>query len=374
MVQTSCHVHCVVITLLTWTVYNARGGVFMRVRSSILWSLAALCSVVVGLRAADPQYSKTGEIHIGGAGAFDYLNFDPATRRLYVTHGTEVVVIDTANNTIVGRISNTPGVHGIAIAPGNRGFTSNGRENKVSIVDLSKLETLSKVDTGANPDAILYEPKKNEVYAFNHTGSSATVIDAASGKVVATIPLGGAVETGQSDASLNRVYVNVEDQDNIDVIDTTNHTVIAHWPIAPASSGTGMAIDPATHRLFVGGGKALVMMDAASGKVLSNVPICNGTDSTWFDPGTKMVFVSCSDGHITMAHEDSPTQLRPVGTIDTARGAKTMALDPKTHTIYTVAQNYQPVDPNAPPPPAGGRARGPATVPDTLHVLIFGAK
>ena len=212
------------------------------------------------------------------------------------------------------------------------------------------------------------------MYAFNHSGASATVIDAASEKVVATVPLGGAVETGQSDGSLGRVYVNVEDQDNVDVIDTSNHTVIAHWPIAPASSGTGMAIDPATHRLFVGGGKALVMMDAATGNVLSNVPICNGTDATWFDPGTKMVFVSCSDGHITMAHEDRPTQLRLVGTIDTARGARTMALDPRTHTIYTAAQDFQPVDLNAAPPPTGGRARGPAPIPDTLHVLIYGAK
>jgi DNA-binding beta-propeller fold protein YncE len=346
----------------------------MRVHSSILWALAGCCAVVGGLRAADPQYSKTGEIHIGGAGAFDYLNFDPATKRLYITHGTEVVVIDTAKNTIVGRIADTPGVHGIAIAPGNRGFTSNGRENRVSIVDLDKLTTLSKVETGMNPDAILYEPQKKEVYAFNHSGASATVIDAASGKVVATVPLGGAVETGQSDASLGRVYVNVEDQDNVDVIDTSNHTVVAHWPIAPASSGTGMAIDPASHRLFVGGGKALVMMDAASGKVLSNIPICNGTDSTWFDPGTKMIFVSCSDGHITIAHEDSPSQLRAVGTIETARGAKTMALDPRTHTIYTVAQDYQAVDPNTPPPAAGGRARGPAPIPDTLHVLIYAAK
>jgi DNA-binding beta-propeller fold protein YncE len=345
----------------------------MRIRSSAMWVVAACVTVGAGLRAADPQYGKTGDIHIGGAGAFDYLNFDPATKRLYVTHGTEVVVIDTTTKTIVGRIADTPGVHGIAIAPGNRGFTSNGRENRVSIVDLDKLVTLDKVATGTNPDAILYEPQKKEVYAFNHSAASATVIDATSGKVVATIQLGGAVETGQSDASLGRVYVNVEDQDTIDVIDTSNHTVIAHWPIAPASSGTGMAVDPATHRLFVGGGKALVMIDAASGKVLSSTPICNGTDSTWFDAGTKMVFVSCSDGHITIAHEDTPSQLRAVGTIDTARGAKTMALDPQTHTIYTAAQDYQPVDPNA-SVPSGGRARGPAPVPDTLHVLIFSPK
>jgi len=173
----------------------------MRVHSSLLWGLTACCAVVAGLRAADPQYSKTGEIQIGGSGAFDYLNFDPATGRLYVTHGTEVVVIDTAKNSIVGRIADTPGVHGIAIAPANRGFTSNGRENMVSIVDLDKLTTLSKVETGRNPDAILYEPQKKEVYAFNHSGASATVIDATNGKVVATVQLGGAVETGQSGIS-----------------------------------------------------------------------------------------------------------------------------------------------------------------------------
>jgi YVTN family beta-propeller protein len=346
----------------------------MRIRYGVMWVVAVFVSVGVGIWAADPQYAKAGEIHIGGAGAFDYLNFDPSTKRLYVTHGTEVVVIDTTTNTIVGRIADTPGVHGIAIAPGNRGFTSNGRENRVSIVDLDKLVTLSKVDTGTNPDAILYEPQKKEIYAFNHSAASATVIDATTGKVVATIPLGGAVETGQSDGSLGRVYVNVEDQDTVDVIDTSNHTVIAHWPIAPASSGTGMAIDQASHRLFVGGDKALVMIDASSGKVLSSTPICNGTDSTWFDAGTKMVFASCSDGHITIAREDTPSQLRAVGTIDTARGAKTMALDPTTHTIYTVAQDYQAVAPNATPNPTGGRARGPAPIPDTLHVLVYRLK
>jgi len=243
----------------------------------------------------------------------------------------------------------------------------------VSIVDAKTLATLSKVDAGRNPDAIMYEPKEKAIYAFNHTGGSATVIDAASGKVIATVALEGAVETGQSDPSIGKVFVNIEDKDTVDVIDVATHTVSARWPIAPAEGGTGMAIDPTTHRLFVGGGKFLVMMDDQSGKVVANAPICNGTDATSFDPDTKNIFVSCSDGHITVAHMDSPTKLSVVQTIDTARGARTNAIDPTTHRVYVAAQNYEAPDPNA-PPAANGRARGPAPVPDSLHVMVYGTK
>ena len=353
----------------------------MRYRFTLAFGLAALIVFAVGgrPRAADGPYSKIGEIPIGGAGAFDYLTVDSAAKRLYVTHGTEVVVIDTANNTIVGRIADTPRVHGIAIAPNGHGFTSNGGENKVSVVDLKTLQTLSKVDTGANPDAILYEPKQKEIYAINHTGKSVTVIDAANNSVVATIPLAGVAETGAADPALGRVFVNIEDKNSIDVIDIATHKVIANWPVAPAESPTGMAIDTATHRLFVGGGEHHVMIDAKTGKVVASVPICKGTDATFFDPGTKMAFSSCSDGHIAAIRVDGD-KLAVVQTIDTTRGARTMSLDPATHKLYTAAQKYQPVDPNAPaqtPAPAGtpaGRGRGPAAVPDSFHVLVFGMK
>lgn len=339
---------------------------------------AGLALVVVGvvgaamsgpLGAQAGSYTKIAEIPIGGAGAFDYLNVDSAARRLYVTHGTEVVVIDTATNTVVGRIADTPGVHGIAIAPRGRGFTSNGRENKVSIVDLKTLQTLAKVDTDRNPDAILYEPKRKEIYALNHTGNSATVIDEASGKVTATIPLAGTAETGQADPALGRVFVNIEDKNSVDVIDVATHKIVANWPVAPAVSPTGMAIDTATHRLFVGGGPNAVMMDATNGRVLATIPICAGTDATWFDPETKMVFVSCSSGSITAARVDGPDKMTVVQTIPTARGARTMALDPATHRLYTAAQNFEAADPAA--APAGGRGRGPAPVPDSFHVLVL---
>jgi YVTN family beta-propeller protein len=338
----------------------------MSVRFSVICGLAATLAVGAGLAAQSGAYSKLAEIKVGGAGAFDYLTVDPASKRLYLSHGTEVVVIDLATNTVTGRIADTPGVHGVAVAPGPGGhlFTSNGRENKVAIVDAKTFATLSKVDTGANPDAIMYEPKEKAIYAFNHTGGSATVIDAASGKVIATVPLEGAVEAGQSDPGLGRVYVNIEDKDTVDVIDVATHTVSARWPIAPAEGGTGMAIDPATHRLFVGGGKFVVMMDGQTGKVLASAPICDGTDATAYDSETKNIFVSCSDGHITVAHVDSASKLSVVQTIATARGARTTALDPTTHRVYVAAQDYQ---------PAAAGARSPA-IPDSLHVMVYGPK
>jgi DNA-binding beta-propeller fold protein YncE len=342
----------------------------MRVRTISAGCVLAL-SITIGLRAADPMYSKLAEIAIGGAGAFDYLNVDSGGKRLYVTHGTEVVVIDMTSNAIVGRITDTPGVHGIAIAPGGRGFTSNGRENKVSIVDLKTLQTIGKVDTGANPDAILYEPKQKEIYALNHTGHSATVIDAASGKVVATIPLAGDAESGQADSELNRVFVNIEDKNSVDVIDITTHKVVANWPVAPAEEPTGMAIDLARHLLFVGGGPNTVMMDAKTGKVLASAPICRGTDATWFDAKTQLVFSACRDGHIAVMKEEGST-LTAVETIDTVFGARTMALDAATHRLYTASSKFPPADPNAPPP--AGRGRGPAPIPDSFHVLVFGMK
>jgi DNA-binding beta-propeller fold protein YncE len=339
--------------------------------TALIAAIGIAAGTAEGVRAAG-EYVRLADVHIGGSGGFDYLAVDSAAKRLYVTHGTEIVVIDTASNAIVGRIADTPRVHGIAIAPNGRGFTSNGGENKVGIVDLKTLQTVSKVDTGLNPDAILYEPTRKEIYALNHTGRSVTVIDAAGGTVTATIALAGQAETGQADPGLGRVFVNIEDKNAVDVIDTATHKVAANWPVAPAESPTGMAIDPANHRLFVGGGPAMVMMDAKTGKVVAHAPICQGTDATFYDAGTHMVFASCGDGHITVMKAAGDT-LTVVQTIQTARGARTMALDPATHTIYTAAQNFGAVDPNA-PPPAVGRGRGPAPVPDSFHVLVFAMK
>ena len=330
--------------------------------------VTAVIAMMIATISAQSRFTKVAEIPIGGAGAFDYLNVDSAAKRLYVTHGTEIVVIDMTTNKVVGRIADTPRVHGIVIVPElGRGFTTNGGENKVSIVDLKTLQTTSKVETGGNPDAVLYEPSKKEIYTFNGAakgGFNATVIDAARGTVVATVALGDKPESGQSDAAVGRVFVNLETKSLIAVIDIATHTKVAEWPIAPVEEPTGMAIDRAAKRLFVGGGAHLAMIDYTTGKVAASVPICDGTDATWYDASSKTVFNSCGDGHITVSHMDSPTRLTVLETIDTARGARTMAFDPATRRIYTAAPSY------APPDPAAANAR-PTPIPDSFHVLVF---
>jgi YVTN family beta-propeller protein len=278
-------------------------------------------------------------------------------------------VIDTTTGKVVGDIPDTPGIHGVAIAADlGRGFTSNGRENKASIFDLKTLKLVQKVDTGENPDAILYEPAKKEIYTMNGRGKSATVIDAQSGKVVATIPLEGKPESAQADSKAGKVYVNIEDMNAIQVIDTATHKVTATWPIAPGEAATGMAFDPATHRLFVGcDNKLMLMLDSTTGKVIYSVPVGEGVDSTWFDPATKFVFTSNGEsGTVTVAREESPSVLKVVQTLKTTRGARTMALDPATHTIYLAATDYE-------PQPAGAKGR-PKAVVGTFRVLTYQMK
>jgi DNA-binding beta-propeller fold protein YncE len=325
-------------------------------------SLAAVHPVL----GQDGPYKPSKEVVIGGEGGWDYLSVDAAAHRLYVTHATKIVVIDTQTNKIIGEIADTPGVHGFAIADDlGRGFSSNGRENKVSIVDLKTLKTLQKVDTGENPDAILYEPSRKEVYAFNGRGKSATVIDAQSGKVVATVPLEGKPETAQADPKAGKVYVNIEDLNAIKAIDIATHKVTDTWPIAPGEGASGMAIDLAQHRLFLGcDNKLMLMVDSTNGKVVYSVPIGEGVDSNWYDPGTKLAFSSNGGaGTITIAREESPTVLKIIQTLKTARGGRTMALDPATHTIYVAATDYE-------PQPAGSKDR-PKAIPGTFKVLVY---
>ena len=340
----------------------------MQRRWQLMFGILALATASV---AGQDKYSKVAEIPIGGAGGFDYLTVDSDAQRLYLAHGTEVVVVDTEKNAVVGRIADTPGVHGVAVVNSmGRVFTTNGRENKVGFVDAKTLETTSKVETGQNPDAINYDPARKEIWSWNHTGHSATAIDAATGKVNATVPLAGVAESGGIDGG--RAFVNIEDKDAIDVIDTAKHEVVAHWPVAPAEGPTGMAVDTTRHRIFVGGGPNLVMMDSANGKVVAHVPICTGTDGTAYDPSTKLVFVSCSDGKMTIARADTPDTLTIVQTLETARGARTVAVDPATHRVYVAAVSYAPPDPKAAPPSAGQRPARPAPIPDSLKVLVFG--
>jgi len=332
--------------------------------------LAVLClGMAAALHGQDGPYHAGKEIPIGGEGGWDYLTIDAAAHRLYVSHATHVVVIDTQANKVVGDIPDTPGVHGLAIAADlGRGFTTNGRENKASIVDLKTLKLIQKVDTGENPDAVLYEPARKEIYTMNGRGKSATVIDAATGKVVATIPLEGKPESGQADSKAGKVYVNIEDMNAVQVIDTATHKVSATWPAAPCEAATGMAFDVAAHRLFLGcDNKLMVMLDSTTGSVVYSVPVGAGVDSTWFDPATRLAFTSNGEsGTVTIAHEESPSALKVVQTLKTVPGARTMALDPVTHTIYLAATDYE-------PQPAAVKAR-PKAVVGTFRVLTYQMK
>jgi YVTN family beta-propeller protein len=329
---------------------------------------AALCLVMLSARpqAADGPYKAIKDVAIGGEGGWDYLTVDPGAKRLYISHGTKVVVYDMTRDEIVGEIADTPGVHGAVIASDGHIFTSNGRENKASMVDATSLQTIKKIDTEGNPDFIMYEPKQKEVYTMNGSGKSASVIDA-SGKVVATIPLGGKPEAAVADPAAGRVYVNNETGNEIVVIDVVKHEVVAKWPIAPGESAAGLAIDLKNHRLFIGAhNNKMLMMDSANGNIVAQVPIGAGVDATWFDPGTGYAFSSCSTGTVTVAHEDAPDKLTVVQTLQTATGARTMALDAATHRIYLAAAKYT-------PPPEGSPANArPTLIPGSMHLLVYG--
>src|SRR6266404_5436760 len=320
--------------------------------------------------AAQESYKFLNEIPIGGEGGWDILTIDSAAERLYLSHATKVVVVDLNKNTVAGEIADTPGVHGFVAVPElQRGFSSNGKENKSSVVDLATLKTISKIDTGESPDAVVYEPRHREVYIFNHRGNSVTVVDAKTEKVVATIPLDGNPEFAAVDEKGGRVYCNIEDKSEVAVIDAAKHEVVAHWPVAPGEEPNGIALDAAHHRLFSGcHNKMMTMLDTETGKVVTTAPICAGTDGAAFDDASQLAFASCGDGTTMIAKEEAPDKLSVVQTLKTERGARTMAIDPKTHRIYLPTAQFQP-----PPSPSPGQSPArPTIVPNTLKLLVYG--
>lgn len=342
----------------------------MRMSSGCALAAAVLVSGYGYAAERPPEYRFLGEIPVAGDTGWDYLSIDAAARRLYVTHGTHIAVIDLDAQKVVGDIGDTPGVHGFAVAQDlGRGFSSNGGESKVSIVDLESLGTVSKVATQENPDAVVYESGHQEVYAFNGRGHSATVIAATSGEVVATIPLPGKPEFAAADPAAGRVYVNIEDKSEILAIDTAAHKIVSTWPIAPGESASGMALDAANHRLFVGcDNKLMLMVDSTSGKVVASVPIGAEVDANAFDPQLHLAFSSNGEGSLTIAREDSPRKLSVVQTVQTQKSARTMALDPNTHRVYLAAATLVPVSKPAP----GEPRHRPATVPGSFKILVYG--
>lgn len=329
-------------------------------------SLLSLLSCVALLAAGSYHVAKT--IPIGGEGGWDYLFADSANRRLYVSHATEVEVLDLDNEKLVGKIPNTNGVHGIAIANDEqRGFVSDGRDNQVTIFDLKTLAIISNVKAGQNPDGIVYDPFSHRVFAFNGRSKDMTAIDAASGYVAGTVPLGGKPEFAVTDGNGN-VYDNIEDRSEIVRIDPKALEVKDHWPLAPCESPSGLAIDTKTRRLFtVCENKMMAIVDADSGKVITTVATGAGTDAAAFDPETKLAFASNGgDGTLTVVKEESPDKYSIVENVKTQRGARTMALDLKTHKIYLADAELGP----APAATADNPHPRPKIVPGTFKLLV----
>jgi DNA-binding beta-propeller fold protein YncE len=337
--------------------------------------LASVVVVSLALRSplfgqGDAAYRVVQKVTVGGDGGWDYLVVDPAARRLYVTRATRVMVFDADSLKQVGEIPNTTGVHGVALAPElSRGFASNGRAGSITIFDLKTLATIEEVKIeGQNPDAILYDPPTKRVFAFNGRSADATVLDAASGKVAGTIPLGGKPEFATTDLD-GHVFVNLEDKSEVLALDPKKLSVEHRWPLAPCEEPSGMAIDRAHKRLFVGcSNKAMAMMDATSGKVLATAPIGGGVDANGFDPGTGLAFSSNGEGTLTVAKADPAGRLEVLLNVATQRGARTMAVDEKTHRIFLVTAEFGP-----PPSPTADQPHPrPSQVPGTFTILVVG--
>lgn len=288
--------------------------------------------------AAPATYKVLGKIPIGGEGGWDYATVDSAARRIYVSHVSRVVVVDLVTEKVVGEIPETPGVHGIALAPlMGKGFISNGRGNNVTIFDLKTLKATGHVPAGQNPDAIFYDAHSGRVFVFNGRSKDATVIDAATGKVAATIALGGKPEFPASDGS-GRLWVNIEDTYEIVEINTAKMAVTKRYPLTGCEDPTGLALDVKRKRLFsTCGNKVMVVSDPDAGKVVASVPIGEGSDGAGIDPDRGLIFSSNgADGTLTLVHfVDGKYEVAL--TIPTAKSARTMVVDPGTHRVYLPA-------------------------------------
>jgi DNA-binding beta-propeller fold protein YncE len=287
-------------------------------------------------------YKVVGRYPIPGDGGFDYVTLDSAARRLYVSHGTQVDVVDADSGKLVGTIPDTPGVHGIAIVSAfKHGFTSNGRENKVSMFDPSTLKLIKKIDVGKGPDGIYYDERTRRVFTNNHGSHDISAIDAQTGEVVGTVKAGGDGEQAIIGAD-GLIYVNSEDTNDVVVFDPKSLEVKKRFPIGVAKTPTGLAYDSKSNRLFIGcrNEPKLVVMDAGNGKVISSFPIGKGVDFAAFDPQAKLIFLSCGEGTLSIYHEKAADNYEDAGAVKTQPSAKTMAFDPKTKRIFLSAAEY----------------------------------
>lgn len=303
------------------------------------------------------QVSKT--FKIASPGGWDYIAVGP-DKKLYVSHGTQVNILDQTTGDSVGVIPNTTGVHGIAFDEElGKGYTSNGRLNNVTVFDLKTGQVLKQIPTGQNPDAIMYDPFSKKIITCNGRSSDLSVIDPVTEQVVATIPLDGKPETAVSDEA-GKIFINIEDKNKISVVNITTNKVVGSWSIAPGDGPTGLAIDTKTKRLFAGCDKQLIVVDATNGAIVDKLPIGDGCDGVAFDSGLNYVFASCGEGKLTIIKENPSHSFAVIDNVPTKRSARTLAVDEKTHEVYLPAAETQP----------GKAGERPKMIPGTFQILV----
>ena len=325
--------------------------------------------MIAAATQAQSGYHVTKTFHIASPGGWDYPAVDQGSNTLYLSHGGQVNILDKVSGDSIGIIPNTTGVHGIAFVDAlGKGYTSNGRTNNVTVFELSTGKILGQVATGKNPDWIMYDPFSKKIVTSNHTGGDISIIDPSNDQVVATVSLDGAkLETIVSD-NAGKLFINAEDKNEIVVVDIAKNAVVAHWSLAPGESPTGLAIDVQTKRLFATCDKLLVIMDATNGKIVDKLPIGDGCDGAAFDPATKLVFTSNGEGTVTVVKEISKNEFKVIDNVPTKRGARTIAIDEKTHTLYLPTADYEPL------PADAAKNTRPKMVVGSFQVLVLEKK
>ncbi len=339
----------------------------MRILIITFWAMLCVSTVAVA-----QKYEVTGQIPIPGEGGWDYLYADSGSRMLYVSHSTQVEVIDLDSGKPVAAITGMKRIHGIAVAHDlGRGFISDGGDDSVVIFDLVSRAVLQKVPTGKNPDGIVYDPASKRVFAFNGRSNDVTAIDGATGKVAGTVALGGKPEFPVTDAAGN-IFDNIEDKSEIVKLDPQSLKVTARWPVAPCKEPSGLAYDKATHRLFaVCDNQKMAVVDAGSGKVVATVAVGDGPDATVFDASRKLVFSSNGeDGNLTVVKQDGADKYSVADTVTTEKSGRTLALDEKTGKIYIAAAKFG----AAPAATSDNPHPRPKVVSGTFHLIVVSPK
>jgi YVTN family beta-propeller protein len=337
----------------------------------LLWLLAfAAFALAIGGKGS---YHLLKKYEIGGGDPkteyWDYITFDESTRRLYLSHNTEIKVVDSDTGNVVGTIANVKRGHGIALVKElGRGFISSGGTDEVVAFDINSLKILARIKVGGNPDCIIYDPASRHIFVMNGGTQTASVIDPAKLSVLATVPMGGRPEFAVADGK-GLIYDNIEDKNEVAVLDSRTLTIKSHWPIAPAGAATAIAMDTRHRRLFIGGrNKTFAIMNADNGHIIQTFPIGDGVDSNIYEAKTGLVFSAMRDGTLYLFHEDTPDKFSQVEIVKTELGARNIAVDPKTHRIFSDS-----VDFGAAPPATDTQPNPqPAPIPGTFHLLVYG--